>query len=70
MKTPVVGWLRVTSLELGQLSAAVAARFQGANTADLALDTRDATTGEHYTQFVAEFKRNLEQPLAETRGGA
>jgi thiol-disulfide isomerase/thioredoxin len=27
-------------------------------------------TGEHYTQFVAEFKRNLEQLLAETRGGA
>jgi thiol-disulfide isomerase/thioredoxin len=26
-------------------------------------------TGEHYTQFVAEFKRNLEQLLAETRGG-
>ena len=27
-------------------------------------------TGEHYTQFVEEFKRNLEQLLAETRGGA
>ena len=27
-------------------------------------------TGEHYTQFVAEFKRNLEQLLAETRPAA
>ena len=27
-------------------------------------------TGEHYTQFVDEFRRNLEQLLAETSGGA
>ena len=27
-------------------------------------------TGEHYTQFVAEFKKNLELLLAETPGGA
>jgi thiol-disulfide isomerase/thioredoxin len=27
-------------------------------------------TGEHYTQFVAEFKQNVEQLLAETAGGA
>jgi thiol-disulfide isomerase/thioredoxin len=27
-------------------------------------------TGEHYTQFVDEFKRNLEQLLTETPGGA
>jgi peroxiredoxin len=27
-------------------------------------------TGEHYTQFVAEFRRNLELLLAETPGGA
>ncbi len=26
-------------------------------------------TGEHYTQFVAEFRRNLEELLAETSGG-
>jgi peroxiredoxin len=27
-------------------------------------------TGDHYTQFVAEFKKNLEELLAETPGGA
>jgi thiol-disulfide isomerase/thioredoxin len=27
-------------------------------------------TGEHYTQFVAEFRKNLEQLLAETPGGS
>jgi hypothetical protein len=30
----------------------------------------DPATGEHYTQFVAEFKNNIEQLLAETSGGS